>query len=145
MRYSLLILATALSLAGASVAEEARTTIGVLTCTLGESTSDQASTMTCGFKPVGVGADEKYVGSVQGLPQGAIGKQVLVWAVIGPPTKLPSGLLAQRYSKSKLPGHPPAWVGETNSAIVLQFETHADAELGNAIVQVDLKLSGTSA
>src|SRR5207342_3287506 len=110
----------------------------------GESTGARASTMTCGFKPLGVGADEKYVGSVQGLPQEAVGKQVLVWAVIGPPTtKLPSGLLTQRYSKSKLPGHPPSWVGETNSAIVLQFETHADAELGNAIVQVDLKLSGT--
>ena len=146
MRYSRLVLTIAVGLATTSIAEEARTTIGVLTCTLAKSTGDRTSNLTCGFKPTGSAAEERYVGSVHGLAQPVVGKQVLVWAVIGPPTtKLPSGVLAQRYSKMKVPGHPPSWVGEANTAIVLTFETHEGAEIGNSISQLELKLSGTSA
>jgi Protein of unknown function (DUF992) len=146
MRYGQLVLTIAIGLASESIAQEPRTTIGVLTCTLTESSGDRASKMACGFKPSGIAPEEKYAGSVQGLPPQVVGKQVLVWAVVGPAnTKQPSGLLVQRYSKVKVAGHPPSWVGEVNSAIVLQFETHEDSELGNSIIQVHLELSGTSA
>ena len=102
--------------------------------------------MSCGFKYAESAAEEKYVGRVHGLSQSAVGKQVLVWAVMGPANmKPPSGVLAQRYSKTKIPGQSPSWVGETNSAIVLTFETHEGAEIGNSIAQLELKLSGTSA
>ena len=146
MRYRQLVLAIAVGLTTASIAEEPRTTIGVLTCTLAKSTEDRASNLTCGFKSAASAAEEKYVGSVHGLAQTAVGKQVLVWTVIGPATTKPSsGVLAQRYSKTKVPGQPPSWVGETNTAIVLTFETHEGAEIGNSIAQLELKLSGTSA
>ena len=147
MRYRHLVLALAVGLATASVAEEARTSIGVLTCTLVKSTDDRTSSMTCGFKPLESGAaEEKYDGRVHGLAQLAVGKQVLVWTVIGPSTtKISTGVLAQRYSKHKVAGQPPSWVGETNTAIVLRFETHEGAEIGNAIAQLELKLGGTSA
>jgi hypothetical protein len=146
MRYCQLALTIAVGLATASIAEEARTTIGVLTCTLAKSTEDRTSNITCGFKPTGSAAEEKYVGSVHGLAQLAVGKQVLVWAVIGPATPKPSsGVLAQRYSKTKVAGQPPSWVGETNTAIVLTFETHEGAEIGNSIAHLELKLGGTSA
>ena len=41
--------------------------------------------MTCGFKPAGSGAEQKYTGSLHGRAQDvAAGKLVLVWTVIGP-------------------------------------------------------------
>ena len=147
MRYSQLVFVLVILLASAGVAEEAQTTIGVLTCTLSDGTSDGGGRkMTCGFRSTGIAADEKYEGILQGLGQWAAGKQVLVWSVVGPASKQPSlGFLAQRYSRAKLAGRPPSWVGQTKSAIVLLFETHADAEFGNAITELELKLSGTSA
>ena len=145
MRYRQLVVVLVLFLATAGVAEEAPTTLGVLTCTLEDGTIDGGRKMTCGFRPTGTGTDEKYEGTLQGLGQWAAGKQVLVWSVISPASKKPSlGFLAQRYARAKLAGHAPSWVGQT-SAIVLLFETHADAEFGNAITELELKLSETSA
>jgi hypothetical protein len=145
MRYSQLVFVLGIFLASAGVAEEAPTTIGVLTCTLVDGTIEGGRKITCGFRPTGIATDEKYEGTLQGLGQWAAGKQVLVWSVIGPANKKPSlGFLAQRYSRVKLAGHPPSWVGQT-SPIVPLFETHTDAELGNAITEIELKLSGTSA
>ena len=41
--------------------------------------------MTCGFRPAGTGAEEKYSGSVRGSEQDLpSGKVVLVWTVVGP-------------------------------------------------------------
>jgi len=147
MRYVLLAFAIALGLVPASVAEEQRATIGVLTCTLAKATDNGANNVMCGFKALGdSAAEERYVGTVQGLAQPAVGKQVLVWSVLGPAAAKPSpGFLAQRYARAKAPGHPPSWVGETNPAIALRFETHEGAEIGNAISQLELKLGGTSA
>jgi hypothetical protein len=70
----------------------------------------------------------------------------LVWAVVGPAnSKLPEGLLAQRYVKAKgVVGQPPVMVGETNPAIALQFETTGGAET-SAIDQIELRQAGTSA
>lgn len=146
MRNNPLVVVLVIFFASAVVAEEAPTTIGVLTCTLADGAIDGGRKITCGFRPTGTATDEKYEGTLQGLGQWAAGKQVLVWSVVGPANKKPSpGFLAQRYSRAKLAGHPPSWVGQSNSAIVLLFETHADAEFGNAITELELKLSGTSA
>ena len=147
MRYGQLVLAVALGLATTSVAEESRATIGILTCTLVKATDKEANNVTCGFKALGgSAAEERYVGIVHGLSQPTAGKQVLVWSVLGPSATKPSpGFLAQRYSRAKAPGQPPSWVGETNATIALKFETHEGAEIGNAIAQLELKLSGTSA
>jgi len=147
MRYSQVALTVAVCLASPSIAEEPRTSLGVLTCTLAKGAADRTSSMTCGFKPLESGAaEEKYDGSVHGLAQVTVGKQVLVWTVIGPSaTKLSTGLLAQRYSKAKAPGQSPSWIGETNKAIVLKFETHEGGEIGNAIAHLELKLGGTAA
>ena len=146
MRYGLVVLLTGF-LACAGGAEEARTTVGVLTCTLADRTTDSAGRMTCGFKPTGTSADEKYDGSLQLPNSSATGKQVLVWAVVGPANaKHSAGFLAQRYVKAKAAeGQPPSWTGETNPAIALQFESHGDAALSKSIDQVDLKLAGSSA
>ena len=71
MRYGLVIVLTGF-LACAGGAEEARTTVGVLTCTLADGTTDSAGRMTCGFKPTGTSADEKYDGTLQLLsPSGS--------------------------------------------------------------------------
>jgi hypothetical protein len=147
MRYILVVLAAVLSIATASRAEEQRSTIGVLTCTLAKADDSGADNVRCGFKALGSSvAEERYVGTVRGLSQPAVGKQVLVWSVLGPSTTKPApGFLAQRYARAKAPGQPPSWVGETNSSIALRFETHEGAELGNSIAQLELKLGGTTA
>jgi hypothetical protein len=147
MRYLPLVLATILGLATPSLAEEQRTTLGVLTCTLAKATEAGGNNVMCGFKALGDSvAEERYVGTVRGLAQPAVGKQVLIWSVLGPSATKPApGFLAQRYARAKAPGHPPAWVGETNSTIALRFETHEGAEIGNAITELELKLGGTSA
>src|SRR5262245_17785193 len=134
MRYGLVVLLTGF-LAHVAGAEEGRTTVGVLTCTLSDRTTDSSGKMTCGFKPTGIAADEKYDGTLQLLSAPVAGKQVLVWAVVGPANaKQPVGFLAQRYVKSKAAeGQPPSWIGEPNSAIVLQFESHGDAALSKSI------------
>ena len=50
MRYALLAFAIILGLVPATVAEESRTTIGVLTCTLAKATDNGANNVMCGFK-----------------------------------------------------------------------------------------------
>jgi uncharacterized protein DUF992 len=146
MRRGRLVVVLAMGLATPALAEEPRTTIGVLTCTLAKTAEAQPGGMTCGFKATGSAAEEKYSGTVQGLSPLPDGKQVLVWSVIGPASiKVSGGLLAQRYARAKVAGQPPAWVGETNSGVVLQFETHGSAEAGSAIAGIELKLTGTSA
>jgi hypothetical protein len=145
MRYALVVLSG--FLACATSAEEPRTTVGVLTCTLADRTTDGASKMTCGFKPTGTSADEKYDGNLQLLNPSVAGKQVLVWAIVAPANaKLSAGFLSQRYVKAKsAEGQPPSWIGETNSGIALQFESHGDAALSKSIEHVELKLAGSAA
>jgi hypothetical protein len=114
---------------------------------LADRATDGTSKMTCGFKPTGTSADEKYDGTLEVLSPLVPGKQVLVWAVVGPVNaKHSAGFLAQRYVKAKAAeGQPPSWGGETNSAIVLQFESHGDAALSKNIDHINLKLAGSSA
>jgi hypothetical protein len=131
----------------AAVAEEARTSLGVLTCTVVTSANDQARNMSCGFKPTGSGPEEKYGGSVRGSQQPQLpGKLVLVWVVLGRTVdKLPAGFLAQRYvAAESAPGKVPALVGEKNPTIALQPETNTDTGTF-AATEVVLELTGTPA
>ena len=98
MQYRLLALMVAIAITPATAAEEPRTNLGTLTCTLAKSPEAEARNITCGFKPAGSGPEQKYTGSVHGRAQdAATGKLVLVWTVIGPAgANLPEGLLAQR-------------------------------------------------
>ena len=127
------------------MAQEARTNIGVLTCTLGDG---PGRNLTCGFKPTGRGVEEKYVGTFRSRGEAApAGKVVLIWAVIGPANmKMSAGILAQRFAKGqRASGQPPTLVGKTNSSIVLQFETSNGSEASDAITEVELKLTTTPA
>jgi hypothetical protein len=131
--------------ASAAWAEQARTNVGVLTCTLDKPDNDVGQKMTCGFKAAGTGADEKYSGTIRGSGQElASGKVVLVWAVIGPAeAKMPTGFLSQRYVRGKsASGQPAVLVGEKNPAIVLQSETNNGSEAHATITQMDLELTG---
>jgi hypothetical protein len=71
MRYRSLIVASVIGLMTATVAcaEQARTKLGVLTCTVVNPAKDEGQKMTCGFKPAGTGAEEKYSGNVRGSEQ----------------------------------------------------------------------------
>jgi hypothetical protein len=122
-----------------ALAQEKRASLGVLTCTSGE-----GGTLTCGFKPSGSGAEEKYVGTIGGRADTLMGKIVLIWAVSGPADmKVTAGMLAQRFVKGGQSTPVPTLVGEQNSSIVLQFETNNSSDA--AITHVDLKLAATPA
>jgi hypothetical protein len=113
-----------------------------------ESVTDTFTWESCGFKPAGTGAEEKYSGTIsessQDLPSGKI---VLIWTVLGPAEgKIQAGILAQRYVKAtSAPGQTPLLVGETNPAIALQFETNDGSAPYETITQMELELTGTAA
>jgi hypothetical protein len=147
------LILTAASLLGLAVcttasAEKPRANLGVLTCTFVKPTQDPAQKMSCGFKPAGTGAEEKYSGTVretgQELPPG---KVVLIWQVLGAAEeKVRAGVLSQRFVKSATaPGQPPMLVGETDPTIALQFETNDGAATYNTIIRMELALTGTPA
>ena len=117
------------------------TNLGLLTCTLGERPGRSVS---CGFKPTASGAEEKYVGTIRTRDDAApAGKLVMIWAVMGPAkNKMSPGILAQSYAKE---AGSSGLVGETNSSIVLQFETSNGTEASDAITHVELKLTTTPA
>jgi hypothetical protein len=105
MRYTIVIWVV-VSFMSSAFAEKAPSSLGVLTCTLVKPDQDAAHKMTCGFKPAGTGAEEKYNGTVsessQDLPSGKI---VLIWTVLGPAEgKIRAGILAQRYESHKRTG-----------------------------------------
>jgi len=145
------------SLIGASVigltatlacAEQARTNLGVLTCTVANPGKGEGQRMTCGFKPAGTGAEENYSGNIRGSEQDLpSGKIVLVWTVLGPANgKIRAGILSQRYMKAKgISGQMPMLVGEKNPAIVLQHETNNGSAAHASITQLELELTGTPA
>jgi hypothetical protein len=121
---------------------------GMLTCTFIKPAQDAAHKMTCGFKPAGTGAEEKYSGiilaSSQDLPSGKI---VLIWTVLGPVEgKIQAGILAQRYVKATNgPDQTPMLVGETDPGIALQFETNNGAAPYETITEMELQLTETAA
>jgi len=140
-------------LAPAAHAQQPRTSIGVLTCTSGagvesKGAADNSRLMTCGFKPTGSGAEQRYSGTLKvagQTAQEAQGKRVWVWSVTGPaPPGAPSGVLAQKYVADPRGSAGPVMVlvGESNDAISLQAETAGGAA---RIMEVALKLLTTPA
>ena len=148
MRYIVVTCVSVVALMSAAYAEKAPASLGILTCTLVKPGQDTAHKMTCGFKPAGSGAKEKYSGTIREstheLPHGKI---VLIWTVLGPAEgKVRAGLLAQQYVKgTSAPGQTSMLVGEANSAIALQFETNNGAAAYEAITRMELQLTGTPA
>lgn len=154
MRYAPVIFASVLGIgavgigAGAIASEQPHTTLGVLTCTLLKPAQDEGHKMTCGFKPTGTGAEEKYGGTIQQSAQDLPpGKVVLIWLVLGPADeKLRGGILAQRYLRGVAePGQPPVLTGETDPRIALQFETNDGVASYDTITQIELALTQTPA
>jgi hypothetical protein len=141
-------------LAAPAAHAQSQTSIGVLTCTSGagiegKGTVDNPDLMTCGFKPTGGGAEQRYSGTFKSAGPNAAapeGKRVWVWSVLGPSaSKVPSGGLAQKYVVDARSAHGPVMVltGESNNAISLQAET-AGGTTGVAM-EVELKLLTTPA
>ena len=134
-------------LSGSAVAQEPRASVGVLTCTLMKEATAPPGEMSCGFKPTRLGKEEKFTGSVRGIPHADRAKVVLVWAVLGPAEGNVSGaMLAQRYMREQNPSaDPPTWRGESHPEITLQFETNNAANPDASITEIELKLAGTAA
>ena len=144
MRYRTLAGLIVLCLGTAALAQEARTNMGVLTCTLGGPEGLERN-MSCGFKPTGSGGEGKYAGIIRGHQAAPAGKRVLIWIVIGPANmQISAGALAQRYAAGRrVGGQPLALVGKKDSSIVLQSETNNGAEASDAVTQIELRLVGT--
>jgi hypothetical protein len=148
MRHMILICVSVVGIISIAHAQKAPASFGVLTCTFIKPGQDAAHKMSCGFKPAGTGAEEKYSGTIREsskeLPSGKI---VLIWTVLAPAEeKMRAGILAQRYVKAtRVSGESPMLVGETNPAIALQFETNDGAAPYETITQMELQLTGTSA
>jgi len=149
MRYATVLIASVLGIAaGVIAAEQPHANLGVLTCTVVKPAQDAGRKMTCGFKPAGTGAEEKYGGTIrtsgQDLPAG---KVVLIWLVMGPADeKMRAGILSQRYVKGvAASGQAPLLVGENDPRITLQFETNNGVASYETITQIELVLTGTPA
>ena len=144
MRYRTLAGLIVLCLGTAALAQEARTNMGVLTCTLGGPEGLERK-MSCGFKPTGSGGEGKYAGIIRGHQAAPTGKRVLIWTVVGPANmQISARALAQRYGAGRSPsGQPLTLVGEKDSSIVLQSETNNGTEASDAITQIELRLMST--
>ena len=151
---------------GSAAAEDANAGIGVLTCVLGEpatatpssdtSTGGQARDALCNFKPKS-GAEEEYVGVVQGMSLSSDQKGALIW-LVKRASEAPAraGVLQQNYESdvSKSVDQRPPLIGQTNTDIVLH--SMADTKEGSAsaadkpaptgfiILGLELKLKSTS-
>ena len=152
-RSAICVLVGAALAASGAYAQQPRTSIGVLTCTSGvgiegKGAADSSRLMTCGFKPTGSGAEQRYSGTLKVAGQAAQepeGKRVWVWSVTGPASPgAPSGGLAQKYVADPHGAGGPVMVlvGELNDAISLQAETSGGAA---RVMEVELKLLTTPA
>ena len=144
MRYRTLAGLIVLCLGTAAFAQEARTNMGVLTCTLG-GPEGLERIMSCGFKPTGSGGEGRYAGIIRGHQAAPAGKRVLIWTVIGPANmQMSASALAQRYGAGKrVSGQPLTLVGEKDSSIVLQSEINNGTEASDAVTQIELRLIAT--
>jgi hypothetical protein len=144
MRHCTLAGLIVLCLGTAASAQEERTTMGMLTCTLGGAEGLERH-MSCGFKPTGSGGEGKYAGIVRGQQAVPAGKRVLIWIVIGPANmQIPPSALTQRYvADRRVSGQPSTLIGEKDSSIVLQSETNNGTEARDAVTQIELRLMAT--
>jgi predicted metal-binding membrane protein len=144
MRHRTLAGLIVLCLGTAALAQEARTNMGMLTCTLGGAEGLERN-MSCGFKPTGSGGEGRYAGIIRGHQAAPAGKRVLIWIVMGPANmQISPSALAQRYAAGRsVSGQPSTLVGEKDSSIVLQSETNNGTEASDAVTQIELRLMAT--
>jgi hypothetical protein len=138
--------------------------LGVLTCTLAEPTDAPASDLPgrqardafCSFRPA-KGAEETYIGRMQGVSLSPDQKGAVIWRVTGvgvPVKSMAAGFLEQAYAAdAKVPSDQMApMIGEDNASIVLH--SMADRAEGSAsaarplptgfvITSLELKLKST--
>ena len=148
-----------------AVAQSANVEIGVLTCVLGEpadaptgdpQTGGQTRDALCSFKPKN-GADEEYVGKVQGVRMSADQRGALIWSVKSAPgAAVQPGVLQQNHANdpSQSAEQKPPLVGQGNPDIVLHSmadtsegsasATEKPAPTGFVILAVELKLKSAS-
>jgi hypothetical protein len=136
-----------------------QTDVGVLTCTLAEhgekdtNPDSQTRAMHCAFKPSG-GPEEVYIGEIKkvGSQTELNGKQVLIWAVMGPSDrKLKPAVLAQTYvgdaagDGTTTDGKPPKQlVGETDKAYALQpIDEGQEKSAAGSVTVIQLRLKST--
>jgi len=151
MRYSrsAICILMGATLAAPNAFAQSQTTIGILTCTSANSpdTAEISNQMTCGFRPTGAGAEQRYSGvfkmrTTAGPP---VGKLVWMWSVVGPETKLAGGGLAQKYvaDARTASGSVTVLNGQSNTAISLEAEATGDR--AGMPVEVQLRLLATLA
>lgn len=151
--------------AAAAAAEKVDNEVGILTCTLadrGETPAGdpraggQLRDALCTFK-LKSGAEETYVGRIEGVSITADRQAALLWLVkMSLDAAAEPGLLQQSYAAepSKPADQKPPLIGETNAAIVLHFMADKDEGSASAaqkpgpsgfvILSVELKLKSTS-
>ena len=162
-RLKWLAAALSIALAGPAAAQSAQsqTSIGVLTCTLAETGDSvetppsQSRTMLCGFKPTGTGPEERYSGEIRkvGTDTALTGKQVLIWAVIGPSDhKLSPGVLEQTYvgelappTDATGPQKSKMLIGKTDQTFALSPMSDKHENAAGSVTFVVLKMKSTSA
>jgi hypothetical protein len=141
----------ALALSGVA-AQEVKTSIGTLTCTLSadpierKAGAEELRDMSCLFKPTGDGAEIAYTGTIVKAGPASLpgGKIVLIWSVIGP--KGPDAdhtALAQRFVGQTGPADQTGagvLIGQTDRSYGLNAITNATASPRLAVTVVDLKL-----
>lgn len=141
--------------------QEAVIALGTLTCSLGgepdAKSVGQGRNVLCRFRPGGQGAEETYVGSLQGVGQtGALfGRGTVMLTVKGPAsTVFTPGLLQQTYEADAATGSsaPAPLVGARNRSIVLQplFEEEGRVAAGKTqpdalVILVELRLESSPA
>jgi hypothetical protein len=115
--------------------------LGVLTCTLAEPADAPASDLPgrqgrdalCSFRPA-KGAEETYIGRVQGVSLSPDQKGAVIWRVTGvgvPVKSMAAGVLEQAYAAdAKVSSDQAPMIGEANPSIVLH--SMADRAEGSA-------------
>ena len=142
-------------------ADDQLTVLGTLTCSLmgqGEgSTAGVGRDVRCQFQPGQQGAEESYVGTIQGVGQAKLlfGRGAVILAVKAPAsTEMAPGLLAQSYAADagSSGGAPAPLVGERNKLIVLQplaeeegRVTEGKTQPDAILITIELRLASTPA
>jgi Protein of unknown function (DUF992) len=143
--------------------EDPVTVLGTLTCSFtgetegpaGASSGGTGRDVSCAFQPGQLGAEETYVGSVQGVGQTNLlfGRGAVILSVKGPTlTDFAPGLLTQRYAvDAATSGNALApLVGESNKQIMLQPLAEEEGRVSKGktqpeavLIVVELKLQAS--
>ena len=135
--------------------------VGTLTCSVGgeaeaANPAAQGRGILCRFRPGTDGAEEVYVGTMQGVGQAKaiFGRGAVMLAVKAPAsTAILPGLLQQSYATDAGPGGAaPPLVGERNRSIILQPLAEEEGRVAagktqpeSLIISVELTLRSTPA